>query len=213
MMCDEDLKKWGCGIVAAILFFLVGIPLIRCVYTAAIEQVDVWKAEHASRIARQEEELCKQDSARRSAEELAQQEAAKKRDEELRAKAVAERESRLRSFVLKEAPRLGESYQLLQVQIKTQGKKIEDLRRTLVEFGKKPEEDVDFKAICAMREEMAGVERSLRKKMEDAYIAFCKFQAMPSQKEYDELRRKALEDGVMEAEAAAARYREMSHNK
>jgi len=64
-----------------------------------------------------------------------------------------------------------------------------------------------------MRDEMIGVKTSLRRKIEDAYLAYRKFEATPSRKEYDALRRKTLEDGIQEAESAARRFTIMRNEK
>jgi hypothetical protein len=80
-------------------------------------------------------------------------------------------------------------------------------------FGKSPDADADFKQICLMREEMIRSHVALRKCLEDAYLAKCKFEATPGRKDYREQHRKALEDGVREAAAVADRFKEMRLNK
>ena len=101
----------------------------------------------------------------------------------------------------------------MQSEIDVQSGKIEELRKTLVAFNKEPEQDVDFKRICALRDDMIRSRTALRAKLEDAYIAAKKYEASPSRKDYQELHRKALEDGVLEADAAAAKFKEMRLNK
>ena len=46
-------------------------------------------------------------------------------------------------------------------------------------------------------------------KMEDAYIAYKKFQATPGSREYGDMMKRALEDGIQEADSAVAKYRTM----
>ena len=60
---------------------------------------------------------------------------------------------------------------------------------------------------------MVKTRASMRGKIEDAYLAFRKFQATPSRKDLDKLRRKILEDGICEAEAASRHYRHMAETK
>ena len=60
---------------------------------------------------------------------------------------------------------------------------------------------------------MEAAAKSLHAKIEDAYLAYCKFQATPSRKDYDELRRKILDDGIKEAESAAKRFEQMRTTK
>ena len=76
-----------------------------------------------------------------------------------------------------------------------------------------PEQDMDFKRICALRDDMIRSRAALRAKLEDAYIAAKKYEAAPSRKDYQELHRKALEDGIQEADAAAAKFKEMRLSK
>ena len=80
-------------------------------------------------------------------------------------------------------------------------------------FGKSPDADEDFKQICLMREEMVRSQAVLRKCLEDAYLAKCKFDATPGRKDYREQHRKALEDGVRKASSIADRFKEMRLNK
>lgn len=72
-----------------------------------------------------------------------------------------------------------------------------------------PDMDADFRSICAMRNDMAASLNTLRIKIEDAYLASLKYEATPSRMEYDVLRRKLIEDGMQEAEAAARRFNDM----
>ena len=67
--------------------------------------------------------------------------------------------------------------------------------------------------ICALRDDMVRSWKALRIKLEDAYIAARKYEAAPSRKDYQELHKKALEDGIQEADAAAAKFKEMRLNK
>ena len=104
-------------------------------------------------------------------------------------------------------------YQSLKSEIDVQNGKIEDLRKTLVSFGRSPEQDEDFKRICALRDEMIRSQTALYAKLEDAYIAAKKYEASPSRKDYQELHKKALEDGILEADAAEAKFKEMRLSK
>ena len=123
------------------------------------------------------------------------------------------KDEKIQAFTLKEAPKVWEVYQSLQSEIDVQAEKIEELRKSLETFGRTPEEDADFVRICALRDEMKRSRDALRTKMEDAYIAARKYEAAPSRKDYQELHKKALEDGVLEADAASARFKEMRLNK
>ncbi len=120
--------------------------------------------------------------------------------EAAKAKALADREERLRSFILREAPALWRTYQDLGAQLANQERQIEDLRRTLLDFEKDPEQDPEAKSV-------------LRKKIEDVYFACLKFEALPSREESDELRRRILEDGIQEATSVARRFNIMREKK
>ena len=167
------------------------------------EQAKVQAAE-ASRVAeaKRREAEAAAEARRRQAEQIAAQ---KKRQEA--------KDEKIRSFALKEAQDVWSVYQMLRSEIDVQSNRISQLRKTLETFGKNPEADEDFKRICSMREEMIATRSALRKRLEDAYIAKCKFEATPGRREYEEQHRKALEDGIREALEAADRFNEMRLNK
>jgi len=167
------------------------------------EQAKVQAAE-ASRVAeaKRREAEAAAEARRRQAEQIAAQ---KKRQEA--------KDEKIRSFALKEAQDVWSVYQMLRSEIDVQSNRISQLRKTLETFGKNPEADEDFKRICSMREEMIATRSVLRKRLEDAYIAKCKFEATPGRREYEEQHRKALEDGIREALEAADRFNEMRLNK
>lgn len=210
MDMDSGCAKWGFGCLTVILIWHF---VLSGVFRWAREEIQDWKEQREERVERERLERDEAEKARRIAAEEA--EAAERRRAEAaeKAKAVSDREERLRAFTLKEAPVLWRAYQELNAQIESQAKRIEDLRKSLLEFQRIPENDSDFKAITVMRQEMIGAKASLRRKIEDAYLAYIKFEATPSRKDYDELRRKILEDGVMEADAATRRFTVMRKEK
>ena len=161
---------------------------------------------------RRMEKVAKEDAARILAEKAREAEE-RKIEESAKAEAKARREDCLRTFALKEAPQLWSALHSLEAEIVIQHRRIEELRKTLVEFNKDPEADADFKDICAVRNEMSKVRVSLRGKLEDAYLAFKKFEATPSRKDYNELRRTILEDGIQEAMSAVRRFDIMRKEK
>lgn len=141
-------------------------------------------------------------------------------DKRKHAEAIAEarrqqesKDAKIQQFALKEAPKVWQVYQSLKAEIDLQSGKIEELRQTLVTFGKVPDEDSDYKRICDVRNEMIQSRDALRLKLEDAYIAAKKYEAAPSRAEYQQLHRKALDDGILEADAAEAKFKEMRLNK
>ena len=183
----------------------------------AVDQFTEWRTERAKQAELrkvQEEEAARiakakieaQAEAKRIQEEKRRIQAEKKRIQEAK-------DEKIRSFALKEAPKVWAVYQSLQSEIDVQNGKIEELRKTLEAFGKDPDRDVDFQRICDLRDDMIRSRKALRTKLEDAYIASRKYEASPSRKDYQELHKKALEDGILEADAAEAKFKEMRLNK
>lgn len=204
----------GCiGIVIIVVALHFIIKIGGCIYDEAKEQVNKvteWRDERLAKKA-QEEELKKKQQA-----EIARAEEAKRQQEAAAAEAEQKqlaKDEKIQTFALKEAPKVWAVYQSLQSEIDVQNGKIDELRKTLVTFNKVPEQDADFNRICALRDEMIRSRKALRAKLEDAYIAAKKYEASPSRKDYQELHKKALEDGILEADAASAKFKEMRLNK
>ena len=189
----------GCGCLVALI---VGVPLLGFTLTIAklaFRDASSWINERKEEKARQEE------SKRVQELESARIAKAKRRQET--------KDEKIQTFALKEAPKVWEVYQSLKSEIDVQNEKIEELRKSLESFGRSPEQDTDFVRICALRDDMTRSRDALRTKLEDAYIEDKKYEAAPSRKDYQELHKKALEDGVLEADSASARFKEMRRNK
>lgn len=123
------------------------------------------------------------------------------------------KDDKIRTFALKEAPKVWEAYQSLQSEIEVQQGKIEELRKTLESFGRQPEQDADYGRLRSQCDDMIRFCQTLRSKLEDAYLAAKKFEASPSRQDYRELQRRALEDGILAADAAAAKFKDMRLSK
>ena len=202
------------------LEIILGFVVLYCIFWAGAwiidftkEKIDDVKSWRDARLA---------EKAKQAEEEKARKEAEEREAEEQRRKAAAEAEvkrrqeakdEKIRNFALKDAPKVWAVYQSLQSEIEVQNGKIEELRKTLISFGKDPERDVDFQRICTLRDDMVRSRKVLRTKLEDAYIALRKYEASPSRKDYQELHRKALEDGIQEADAAEEKFKEMRLTK
>lgn len=122
-------------------------------------------------------------------------------------------ENLLRTFAIKESPQLWTTVQSLRAEIDNRDKLIAQLAADLREFDRKPEDDPTYRELQVGREQIACTLDNVYQKLEDAYIAYKKFQATPGRKEYADAMNRALEDGVHEAEATARRYRVMSIEK
>jgi len=208
----------GCaGIVFCLLLLYGGWTIAKLAFSDVKDMRDAHlekKAEQEKTRKAQEAESARVAEAKRQQD--ARVDAERRRREEAAAEAKRKqsaKDDRVRTFALKEAPKVWSVYQSLQSEIDVQNDKIEELRKTLVAFDKSPEQDADFVRICALRDEMIRSRKAIRAKLEDAYIAAKKYEASPSRKDYQELHKKALEDGILEADAASAKFKEMRLNK
>lgn len=218
----------GCGLILGLFLLLIVGSCIKAIVSSEIDSYEARqerKAEEeaeAKKVA-QLQEIAAKEKAEREACIRAEKEAAESKARMAESKARAAKrelerkstlkEEKLRSFTLREAPVLWKTYQNLQAEIEAQNGKIASLRKDLLEFDLDPNTDEDFKRICAMRDEMIVSLKTMRTKIEAAYLASRKYEATPGKKEYGELMRKALEDGIQEADAAASRYRSLSQTK
>lgn len=119
----------------------------------------------------------------------------------------------LRSFALAEAPRLWETIQRLKAERVTRRAALVRLCKEMQEFGRDPKMDPDVATLSAREKELEESLSMVYRRLEEAYIAYKKMQATPGKREYEELMKSALEDGVREADATVARYHEMSRLK
>lgn len=197
----------GCVGVIFCLFLLFGaFDIAKLAFRDIKDSRDARLAEKAEQ---EKAERVKEEEAARIAEakrKQAEAEAEARRLQELK-------DAKIQEFALKDAPKVWQVYQSLQGAIDMQSGKLEELRKTLVTFGKQPEQDEDFKRICAVRDDMISTRKALRAKLEDAYIAAKKYEASPSRKDYQETMKRALEDGVNDANMATERYKAMTRQK
>ena len=179
----------------------------------AREQLALEEAEKALAEAKASEErrAAAEVAERRKREEVARREAAQQK--EAMAKREEAKADKLRTFALRDAPVIWKAHEQLKAAIVEQDVRIKDLAETLKEFDKNPETDSDYLAICAARGEMETSLKGIRRKLEEAYLAYCRFKATPSHKEYEELMRKALDDGMQAADAATRKFEQMKVDK
>lgn len=69
--------------------------------------------------------------------------------------------------------------------------------------------DDDFRELSRQLQDMRVMRDNVVSRLETAYMAARKCEATPGRQDLDELRQKALQDGILEAEASARRFREM----
>ena len=160
LICEHSPFWKFCGWIIAIFLLVVIVREVKLGLINPMIRKAQAEREYAAKVEQQKQELRAQD-------ELA---AKAKRDAEQRKLRI---EDMLRSFTLKEAPKLWNAYQNLQAEIANQNLKIEELRKALKEFDQDPDLDADFKRVCSMRDDMIGSLKTMRTKIEDAYLAAC----------------------------------------
>ena len=97
------------------------------------------------------------------------------------------KKEKIRKFTLKEMPKVWAAYQSLESEIIVQSGKIEDLAAALRTFNRRPEQDVDFQHIKALRNAMIQTRDVLWKRMEDAYLAEERYRTLGKTISLDEL--------------------------
>ena len=119
----------------------------------------------------------------------------------------------LSDFAMKESPKIWQTIQSMRAEIMQSGAKIKRLRADLLEFDRDPDSDDDYKALVAGLQELKRAYNAIFDKLEDAYIAAKKYEASPSRKDYQDTMKRALEDGIQDANMATERYRAMTRQK
>ena len=128
-------------------------------------------------------------------------------------KRTAEQMQLLQDFALKESPQIHATIQMLRTEMTDSGTKLKKLRADLLEFDRNPDADEDYKALVAGLKELRHAYDAIFDKLEDAYIAAKKYEASPSRKDYQQMMKRALEDGIQDANMATERYRAMTRQK
>ena len=121
-------------------------------------------------------------------------------------KRTPEQMQMLSDFAMKESPKIWQTIQAMRAEMAESGKKIKQLRTDLLEFDRNPDADEDYKSLVAGNQELQRAHDAIFDKLENAYIAAKKYEASPSRKDYQDTMRRALEDGVQDANMATERY-------
>ena len=119
----------------------------------------------------------------------------------------------LQDFAMKESPKIWQTLQTMRAEMATSGAKIKNLRDELKLFDRNPESDEDYKSIVAGLQDLRRAYDAIFDKLEDAYIAAKKYEASPSRKDYQDVMKRALEDGINDANIATERYKAMTRQK
>ena len=119
----------------------------------------------------------------------------------------------LQDFAIRESPEIWRIIQTMRAEISTNGAKLKQLRNELLEFDRNPNADEGYKSLENGLRELRHAYDALLDRLEEAYIALKKFEASPSRKDYQDVLRLAIENGIQEATMATERYKAMFRQK
>ena len=119
----------------------------------------------------------------------------------------------LQDFAIRESPEIWRIIQSMRAEISTNDEKLKQLRNELLEFDRDPNADEGFKSLENGLRELRHAYETLLDRLEEAYIALKKFEASPSRKDYQDVMKCAIENGIQEATMATERYKAMSRQK
>jgi len=161
----------------------------------------------------EEAEVARKEQERKAQEAEALRISKLKAERESRAKKDVGKKRRVEEFAVKEAPQIWSTLKVLRGELEVQDRKLAELKSTLEDFDRKPEDDADYKKMCEMKSVLSESVAEIYRELEDAYIAAKKFEVAPGAKEYADLRARAIRDGIQEAEAAIRHFDEMRKQK
>ena len=122
-------------------------------------------------------------------------------------KRTAEQIQLLQDFAQKESPEVWRTIQSLRGKMAESARNLKRLRDQLIEFDRNPDLDEDYKALRFSLQDLRRAYDVTYDNLENAYIAAKKFEASPSRREYQDMMKKAFEDGVQNATIIMDRYR------
>ena len=114
---------------------------------------------------------------------------------------------------MKESPKIWQTIQTMRAEMTTSGATLKSLREELQLFNRNPDADEDYKSLVAGLKELRRAYDAIFDKLEDAYIAAKKYEASSSRKDYQQMMKRALEDGIQDANMATERYKAMTRMK
>lgn len=91
--------------------------------------------------------------------------------------------------------------------------KLRSLREELQLFDRNPDADEDYKSLQSGLNELRRAYDAIFDRLEEAYIAAKKYEASPSRKDYQDMMKRAIEDGIQDANMATERYKAMIRKK
>lgn len=119
----------------------------------------------------------------------------------------------LQDFAMKESPGIWQAIQSMRAEMTTSTAKLESLREELQLFDRNPDADEDYKSLQSGLDEIRHAYDAIFDRLEEAYIAAKKYEASPSRKDYQDMMKRAIEDGIQGANMATERYKAMIRKK
>lgn len=220
-MTDEQQSGFGCLVILLVIggCYLYSSNKLEKADAARMmdDFVQKTQAEARDKIARLTEEYEQQKAAREcryqaEASKLLKQIDVERRTAENARTIQKEREAKqdeLRSFALKEAPVVWNTIQMLTAERDLIGDRIIKVKNLLVRFNKDVETDDDMFRLVELKRSIEEQLATVTGKLEAAYIAAKKYEAMPQSQEFEDMMRKSIEEGISAAEAAEKRYEEL----
>lgn len=184
--------------------------VVRNAHVEAAEKIDALKNAYETQKRARDERF-----ALESAKLLNQIEIERRRDEAVKT-IVRERDAKedeLRTFAMKESPSVWKILQTLSAEREMLNGKIKGLEDTLKRFAKDPDADEDVIKLKDSRSQLDAQISLVNSKLESAYLAAKKYEAMPHRKDFNDLMRKSIEDGISAAELAEKRYKELKEKE
>ena len=202
-MDTENNGAYGCS---GCLGIIILILLVICFFVDSDTSIFSMRKAHLQKKAEQ----AKQKIVQKNIEEQQAKEKQKRMEARQRQEA---KDKKIQAFAIKEAPKVWSVYQALRSEIFVLNDKLQELRKALLSLGKLPEQDADYNCLCSQRDEMILSVKALRSKLEEAYIAAKKYEAAPDRIQHQALLKKVLKDGILEADAASDKFKELRLKK
>lgn len=224
-MTDEQQGGIGCLVILLVIggcYFFSGDKkeeadtnrlfdnIVRTAHEEAATKIDGLKEAYARQKRERDERFASESSTLLNQIEIERRrdEAAKKIERERDTK-----EDELRTFAIQESPGVWKILQTLFAEREMLSGKIKGLEDTLKRFGKDPDADEDVIKLKDSRGQLDAQISLVKSKLESAYLAAKKYEAMPHRKDFNDLMHKSIEDGISAAELAEKRYKELKEKE
>ena len=120
-------------------------------------------------------------------------------------------EGNLRAFALANTPELWRVLQQLKSLHQDTNQQLQKLQSALESVGRAAEQDVDYQRFGRKRNELAMMIRKLDNELQNAYIAYVKYETAPDSRTFSNQVAAAYQSGMQTAREATARYVELKN--